>query len=360
MPKTQRETLSRVKIYDRLARWVVTLGGAVVIVSVLGILVLIVLTALPLFYSAHAQLLAETALPKYVNAEGVLALGVHAAADDSSLVAYVADRSGKFRFIDLHNQAVIEEADAATGPVGDAAAKPKQTSRTLLGATPCGPETFTLRWSDGVVSLVRLNTTTTTPKFSLETVATLPPDKLGVPEQAIMYRTGEDEARSAALYGGQKIVVTRQTADLSGDKTETKIVLDPELPGAVTAIALSHDGKWLYAGTAGGSLLWWELGDDKWIDHNVAPPSRDKTPITSLALMLGDITLVAGDAAGNVTNWFFVNAVTDPPQQAGGGASKARPGGMVKEAKKLTYIRALEPQHAAIDAIIPSPRNRAC
>ena len=363
MPKSHRETLSRVKIYDRLARWVVTLGGAVVIVSVLGILVLIVLTALPLFYSAQARLLAETALPTSIKAEGVLALGIHASADDSSLVAYVADRSGKFRFIDLRSQETIDEADA--GMVAADVAK-KGAPRTLLGATPSGSETFTLRWSDGAISLVRLNAKTelagkslTTPKFTLETVAMLPPDKLGVPEQAIMYRTGEDESRSAALYGGQKIVVTRQTADLSGDKTETKIVLDPELPGAVTAIAMSRDGKWLYAGTAGGSLLWWELSDDKWIDHDVAPPSRDKTPITSLALMLGDITLVAGDAAGNVTNWFFVNAVSDPPQPAGGSASKARPGGMVKEAKKLTYIRSLEPQHAAVAAITPSPRNRA-
>ena len=198
------------------------------------------------------------------------------------------------------------------------------------------------------------------PKFTLESVATLPPDKLGVPEQAVMYRTGEDEARCAALYGGQKIVVTRQTADLSGDKTETKIVLDPEVPGPVTAITLSRDGKWLYAGTAGGSLLWWELGDDKWIDHDVVPPSRDKTPITALGLMLGDITLVAGDADGNVTNWFFVNAEPEQSKLPGGsGAPAARPGGMVKEVKKLTYIRSLSPHRAAIDQIVSSPRNRA-
>jgi len=42
MSRPSPATLRRVKIYDRLARWVVTLGGAIVIVSVLGILVLIV------------------------------------------------------------------------------------------------------------------------------------------------------------------------------------------------------------------------------------------------------------------------------------------------------------------------------
>ena len=78
------------------------------------------------------------------------------------------------------------------------------------------------------------------------------------------------------------------------------------MPGPVTAIAMTRDGKWLYAGTAGGSLLWWELGDEKVIDHDLVPPSAEKPPITSLQLMLGDLTLVAGDAGGNVTNWFFV------------------------------------------------------
>jgi phosphate transport system permease protein len=361
MPKTNRETLRRVKIYDRLARWVVTLGGAVVIVSVLGILVLILLTALPLFYSAHAQLLAEAGLPAAVKSDGVLAVGIHASADNSQLVGYVADRSGKFRFIDLTSQETIDEADAAA-TAGES--DKKGAPRTLVGATPSGTETFTLRWSDGAISLVRANAKTDlagksqkTPKFVLECVATLSPDKLGVPEQAIMYRTGEDESRCAALYGGQRIVVTRQTSDLSGDKTETKIVLDPGIPGPVTAIALSRDGKWLYAGTAGGSLLWWELGDERATDHDVVPPSRDKTPITSLALMLGDITLVAGDADGNVSNWFFVKAESDQPA-ASGNATK-RSGGMVKEVKKLTYIRSLAPHRAAINAIVPSPRNRA-
>jgi phosphate transport system permease protein len=360
MPNTHRETLSRVKLYDRLARWVVTLGGAVVIVSVLGILVLIVLTALPLFYSAQARILAEAGLPASVKADELLALGIHASADDTQLVAYIADRSGEFRFIDLRSQEMIDEVDSRSGSAGDGK---KGARPTLLGATPSGPEAFTLRWSDGEVSLVRANEKTElggknlkTPKFVLESVATLPADKLGVPEQAIMYRTGEDETRCAALYGGRRIVVTRQAADISGDKTETKIVLDPEIPGPVTAITMSRDGKWLYAGTAGGSLLWWELGDNKWTDHDVVPPFQDKTPITALQLMLGDITLVAGDGDGNVTNWFFVKAEGEQPVASG---KKSKQSGMVKETKKLTYIRSLESHHAAIDEIVPSPRNRA-
>ncbi len=113
MPKTNLGTLSRVKVYDRLARWVVTFGGAVVIVSVLGILVLIVATALPLFYPAKARLLAEARLPASIKPESVLGLGIYASADHKRLVANVVDNSGNFHFIDLGNQRVIDEADAA-------------------------------------------------------------------------------------------------------------------------------------------------------------------------------------------------------------------------------------------------------
>ena len=364
MSNTNRRTLRRVKFYDWLARWVVTFGGLVVIVCVLAILVSIVATTLPLFYAAHPRVLAEADLPAAVKPEGVLALGIQAAADDSWLIAHVVDGTGKFRFVDLRKQELIDEADAAP-PAADVEkpqpGKPRSRMppRTLLGATPSGESDFTLRWSDGVVSLVHVAAKTElagevlkVPKLSVETVAAIPADKTGVPEQAVMYRTGEDSARCAALYNGRKIVVTRQIEDTSGDKTETKIILDPEVPGPVTAIAMSGDGKWLYAGTAGGALLWWKLDDERVADRDVVPPSREKSPITTLKLMLGDITLVAGDADGNTTNWFFVRSESDQPKTAAGDR------GMVKEARKLTYIRALALHRAAIDDIAPSPRNR--
>ncbi|MGA2256833.1 MAG: ABC transporter permease subunit, partial [Thermoguttaceae bacterium] len=164
--------------------------------------------------------------------------------------------------------------------------------------------------------------------------ATIPPDRLGVPEQAVLRRTGDDSSRCAALYNGKQIVVTRQSEDLSGDKRETRIVLDQDIPGPVTAITLDRSGTMLYAGTASGSLLWWRLSDDRVVDHDVVPPSLEKYAITSLELMLGDVTLVAGDAGGRITNWFFVKPPSELLKKPEAGKRS-----MVKEIKKLTYIR---------------------
>ena len=117
--------------------------------------------------------------------------------------------SGRFSLCRPSGQAkLLGEADAES-------ARPKRHARrrqadrrggTLLGAAPSGPSTFTLRWSDGTVSLVKVVAKTEAvqasmlelPKFSVETVATIPPDKLGVPEQAVLRSHGR---RLVALCG---------------------------------------------------------------------------------------------------------------------------------------------------------------
>ena len=364
MSKPSQATLRRVKRHDLLARWVVTLGGVVVIVSVLGILVMILGTALPLFLPARARLLGEAPLPPAVKAEGVLGLGIQSAANDSWLVAHIVDSSGRFHFVDLFGKEALGEADA--NPPAEAATKgasggKTSARRTVLGATPSGDSSFTLRWSDGTVSLVKVVAKTEIagkileiPRFTLETVATMPPDKLGVPELAILRPTGENASRAAALYHGKQIVLTRQSEDLSGDKSETRIVLDKDIPGPVTAITLDRSGTMLYAGTASGSILWWRLSDTQVVDHDIVPPSLEKHAITSLELMLGDVTLVVGDAGGGVTNWFFVTPASEQEKKPAANAPS-----MIKEVKKLTYIRSLAAHGAAIRELVASPRNHA-
>jgi phosphate transport system permease protein len=366
MSQTRQATLRRVKRHDRWAGRVVSLGGAIVIVSVLGILILILGTTLPLFYPATARVLGQAALPASLPVEDVLALGIQSAANDSWLVAHVIDPSGRCHFVDLLGKETIAPLDAnqpAQTANSKTAGVKKPAARRLLGAAASGSSTFTLRWSDGSVSLVRIVAKTEqggkllrAPKFTLENLAAIPPDKLGLPEQAILRRTGEDSSRCAAIYNhGKQIVVTRQSEDLSGDKTETRIVLEQDIPAPVSAITLDRTGTMLYAGTISGSILWWRLDDERVVDHDIAPPSLEKHAITSLALMLGDVTLVAGDDDGQLTSWFFVKPASELQKKKVDSGKR----GMVKEVKKLTYIRSLATHESAIREIVPSPRNRA-
>jgi phosphate transport system permease protein len=311
-----------------------------------------------LFFPARARLVGDAALPPELRTGGVLALGVHAPVDDKWIVADVANASGTFHFVDVKSGDELGQADAAAAVTDKKAPRQK-----LLRAAPSGQGLYTLCWSTGAVTLVKITARTELagkplphPKMVLETLATVAADKSGVPEQAVMYRTGSDSSRCAAVYDGKKIVVTTLSTDITGD-SESKTVINEGIPSEVTALAMASDGKMLYAGTAGGSLLWWKLDDQgAVVERDMVPPASDKLAITSLDLMLGDVTLVAGDAGGAVTNWFFTTP--DTGQSRATTADTPRSGKLRKEVKKLTYIRSLAPHGAAIRELVPSPRNR--
>jgi phosphate transport system permease protein len=359
MSQISRATLRRVKRRDRIARWVVTLGGVVVIVSVLGILVLIVGTTVPLFLPARARVLAETPLPRSISVDRVLGLGLEMSMNERMLVAHLIGSDGGVTFLDLADGKVIQRADVASA-----------AGKTVRAVAPSDASAYTLTWSDGSVSLVdialppeRDRAGQKQPKFIVATRATIPPEKEGVPRQAVIRRSEQGATTCAALLPGNRIVVTRQTTseDLSGDETtkNDRIVLDRDIPGEVTALALDHQGSMLYAGTSTGALAWWRLGESRVAEHDVVPAFRDHRAVTSLGLMLGDMTLVVGDSEGGVTNWFFVRPEEKSPGEKGP-AGKALAGKRSDEkvAKKLRLIRSLESHAAAIRDLVPSARNR--
>lgn len=385
MPKPRQATLRRVKRHDRIARWVVTLGGVVVIGSVIGILLMILGTTLPLFLPARARLLAETPLPPSVKAGGVLGLGLEATPDDRWQVAQLVDASGTFRIVDLASGQVVQELTAGDVSAAGEGSKPGKTtpSRTLLAADSSGPASFTMRWSDGTISLVDVvlahaekQTVGVMPRFALKTRAVIPADKLGVPLAAVMRSTGEKSSACAALYEGNRIVVVRLNVtknEITDEETTSasRLTIRDEVPGRVTALTMDHAGNILYAGTDKGLLLWWRLGENSLIDHDIVPPFGDKKAITALQLLIGDVTLVVGDAAGNVTNWFFVMPESERSKSGGGGnpALAAAAGvpangppklaAAKKEIKRLTLVRSLGSHASGIESIVPSPRNHS-
>ena len=131
------------------------------------------------------------------------------------------------------------------------------------------------------------------------------------------------------MYEGNRIVVVRQNViknEITDEETTSasRLTIQDDVPGRVTALTMDHAGGTLYAGTENGLLLWWRLGEDKVINHDVVPPFFEKRAITCLQLMLGDVTLVVGDAAGSVTNWFFVVPESERNKTDGASARQRR------------------------------------
>lgn len=117
-------------------------------------------------------------------------------------------------------------------------------------------------------------------------------------------------------------------------------IKDP-LPGHLSAVTVDSKGHYLYAGTDNGWLLRWDIGEPGRAHLlESVPAAAGGQAITSLSLVLGDVSLAVADAGGGFTTWF-------PVKVAGSG-----------EDRRLTRIHTLRPHQGAVTAILPSPRDK--
>ncbi|HJX30076.1 MAG TPA: ABC transporter permease subunit, partial [Thermoanaerobaculia bacterium] len=107
----------------------------------------------------------------------------------------------------------------------------------------------------------------------------------------------------------------------------------------VTSLLVDAAQRNLYAGTAGGELLWWPL--EEGTPAPVRASSAGTSPITALNLLIGDRSLVVGQENGALSVWFAI-------RQGEGGDGEER----------LTRVRDFPAHAGAIRAIAPSSRNK--
>ena len=98
--------LARAKKNDRLAAWLINIGGFFVILSVIGILVLILKVAIPLFLPSGATVVSTVSLSGGIPSSRVLAVG----ADDDLTTGYLLDESGIISFFDTQSGRITETA----------------------------------------------------------------------------------------------------------------------------------------------------------------------------------------------------------------------------------------------------------
>ena len=183
---------------------------------------------------------------------------------------------------------------------------------------------------------------------SVRVAADIPPEKGQMPLRAVVRASKEKEGTwtcAAVLPGDRILLIHASREETLGGETSEKTVrtmLSCPASAGLGPIALDRAGTTLYAGTSDGALLWWKLDEDGNVaKQEVMPAFHDKRAITSLGLLLGDVSLAVGDAQGQLTTWFFVHT----------GASSA-------SVQKLRLIHTLESHAAAVREIIPSSRNK--
>lgn len=338
MPLPKSASTRKAKHRDKIARWGITLGGTAVIASVIVILALIVSVAMPLFRSPSAYKATADGQPKLSATDGILQIGIDAAVNGDAVTASIWTDNGTIEWVNLRTGASIEKK-RLTPPGGNV--KP-----TLRDVKPLGAERYSLIWSNDAASFVELSYR---PTPNIRLLAEIPAEKTGgagaksTALQSVARCSDSGILTKASRAADGTILLFRRIrveTPLGDEETQThRHILRDELIPHIRAMTMDHEGATLYAGTDDGRLIRWRFDDyGKITDREVVRAFSDGRAVTALAMLLGDASLVVGDAGGGITIWSSVSA---------------------DGVRKLRLFHQMQSQASGIREILPSGRNKS-
>ncbi len=293
------DRLGRRVLVDRVARRLVTLGGVAIIATILAILVVIVVEVYPLF-TPPTSISAGAISP--FSPVAPLGLGV----DEYRQIAYLVTPGG-IQFVALKDGATIPIPPLAG--LGDA----KITATSPLGRGP-----FALGLSDGraIPAEVKFNVSFPEGKRKIEPEVTagdpLKADAEGRPLRHVAYTVAKGGPIAAAAVGPRELVLVtvKETKALIGPSTKEASSRTVSLPveGEITALALDGRGEDLFVGATSGQVITVDLREPSEPKVAGAVQSGTGKAVTALEFLIGDRTLIVGDAGGGVTSWQLLRA----------------------------------------------------
>jgi phosphate transport system permease protein len=329
-----RQTPKKRLLADQAARWVVSAGGIGIIASILGILIFIVVEVAPLAFRARVDAGRKVTVASVGKIEAILS-------DDYRTHVSTLDDRGTVRVVRMSDGKVVYTSEVLGPP-----AAPGPPTTLLAAGVPPQSHAFAAATSDGRVVVKsmgfgvsfqgqeRVVTPDETPPVFLE----LDPQHRPLGAFAAQLDADGNTAAAAALADGRLAVVRRavEKNEITGEATGTLHRAELDAPGRITALVIDAVQKNLYAGTAGGDLLWWTLADGQPGELRTANAGA---PITAMNLLLGGRSLAVGQENGALSVWFAVNESGDS----------------VRLARAHDFGR----QGGAIRRIAPSQRDRS-
>ncbi|HEX9870124.1 MAG TPA: ABC transporter permease, partial [Candidatus Tectomicrobia bacterium] len=281
---------------DRLASRLVTLGGMVIIASILAILLVIVAEIYP-FFKKPVATPAGTVTGRFDSAP--LALGL----DEYRELAYLVTASG-VQFISTKDGTAVSTAPLA-GLNGAA----------IVGTSALGRGGFAAGLSDGRVLPLEVKfamsyldgTRRIEPDVIMAEPIVVDPD--GRPIKMLAYVTAPSGPIAAAVIGPQElmIITIKERKALIGPsvKQEARQRLALTLDGEITALILDGRGEDLLVGTSAGQLARIDLRDAAMpkVADTVQATGQPGIGISTVGFLIGDRTIIVGDTAGAVSSW---------------------------------------------------------
>ena len=287
------------RLMDKVARWVIAVGGVGVIGVVLGIFLLIFLECYPLFQRARVSLVGVQTLSSDAP---VLTLGI----DPYQEIVYAVRPQG-VDFIRLE-----------TGELMQTERPDRLANRQVVSAyRSIEGEHVGLGMADGAVVLARV-------QFDLQFVkdGRVVTPKLNTDREVQLSQEGEAIVRVSYRSAGQNrsmvagvtasgrlmaVVLEERRGLMGGGRVEVfHHDLTEHLEGLPTALVVDARGQRLMVGTDRGEFFRWDVEDPRVRPELVQRTVASEHAITALDYVLGDFSLVVGDAAGQVNVWSAV------------------------------------------------------
>ncbi len=295
---------------DRAARWVIKAGGLAIIASVLGIFVFILHEVWPLF--ERSRIFGAREIPL----EGAPAQGLVSDEHRTHVAALGGD--GRLRVVRTSDGELVLE-EALYPPPEEGAAAPEEgpdlPERVLLRVQSVpGRPVLTASTFDGRILAVPISwgiefegqTRITSPERPEPVIFEM--DASGGPLGAFSARLDEEGSGAAVaqLEDRSVVLVQREVRRnlLTGEARETFTRDAAVLDRRLTQLLLGGEARNLYGGTSGGEILWWRPRGGKL--GKPAAVSAGAREISALSFLIGDRSLVVGQADGSLSIWFPV------------------------------------------------------
>ena len=340
--------LRRKQLADKAADYLITAGGIAVILSIVAILFVIAAETLPLWRSPTAtsvttlNLSQPTPQPGTSGTTVVIGKPLVFGVDEYQSIAYVLRDSGTIDFFTLPNNQLLQhyEVKGLQGQQATAAYR-NGISHDIEIGTATGIViplhlSFSSQFQEGKRTIVP----------DVKEGKAIQVDSEGRPITQLVYHEDDGKVATAALVGSRTLIFLAQEekTSLLGESSveDFRSDLSSELKADVTALALDKHRVNLLAGTTNGDLYHWDLTDlatPRFTEAYIAN-SKPGVGVTALGWLLGDRSLLVGDAAGGVNVWFQIRDPNDPA--------------------KTPYhrVHTLRSHPAPVTALAPSPRDK--
>ncbi|MCB1049220.1 MAG: ABC transporter permease subunit [Acidobacteria bacterium] len=284
----QQSHLKKVKRANKIAHFVVSSSGILVVACLITMVILMIRVTLPLFQSPQIEVLAETENAEQ-SPDDILAMGLGPYLEKG----WTLDRAGQLAICDLKNntwtfQPLVSEPVVRCDALGQS-----WTFQTETGAVYALNVDFKPFFAQDGTRTIQVETHLSDPFVAQ------------VGERNLLVVKDQNRILCQQMADGSlKIYKETQEEDLFGDITRSQSEWQLETQ-AVKSFSLSSDGARLIL-SADNRLQLWDLSaeEPQRLDET-APDTRNA--VSALAFSFGDQSILSAYQSGRISAWFLVD-----------------------------------------------------